>query len=109
MHYPNIKVARKAYQYGIDHSLEAEWDEKMITFMKRKIKKNLQDTKYSYRYIGSLVADAHRTLFYGGILLYPETRNYPSGVINITEAIAISHVFERSWGRASCGEIGGIL
>jgi fructose-1,6-bisphosphatase len=48
-------------------------------------------------------------LFYGGILLYPDSKTNPDGVINIFEAFAISHVFERSWGRASCGEIGTLL
>lgn len=35
--------------------------------------------KYSSRYIGSLVADAHRTLVKGGIFLYPELDKKNSG------------------------------
>ncbi|KAK6061928.1 hypothetical protein COOONC_00405 [Cooperia oncophora] len=31
------------------------------------------------RHVGSLVADIHRTLFYGGIVLYPPTNDAPDG------------------------------
>ena len=34
---------------------------------------------YSSRYIGSLVADFHRTLLKGGIFLYPPTRSVSRG------------------------------
>ena len=36
---------------------------------------------YSARYIGSMVADVHRTLVYGGIFLYPATSEAPNGKV----------------------------
>src|SRR5262245_18760114 len=38
---------------------------------------------YSSRYIGSLVADFHRTLFRGGIFLYPPTQSYPQDKLRL--------------------------
>jgi hypothetical protein len=37
---------------------------------------------YSARYIGSMVADVHRTLVYGGIFLYPATSESPKGKVS---------------------------
>ena len=34
---------------------------------------------YSSRYVGSMVADIHRTLVYGGIFCYPKTKDTPNG------------------------------
>jgi hypothetical protein len=34
---------------------------------------------YGARYVGSMVADVHRTLKYGGIFMYPATSDSPTG------------------------------
>lgn len=36
---------------------------------------------YGARYIGSMVADVHRTLMYGGIFLYPGNAKSPQGKV----------------------------
>ena len=36
---------------------------------------------YGSRYVGSMVADVHRTLKYGGIFMYPATKDAPSGKV----------------------------
>lgn len=35
------------------------------------------------RYVGSMVADVHRTIKYGGIFLYPATTLSPSGKVRL--------------------------
>lgn len=35
----------------------------------------------SARYVGSMVADVHRTLKYGGIFMYPASSKAPSGKV----------------------------
>lgn len=37
---------------------------------------------YGSRYIGSMVADVHRTLMYGGIFLYPGNVKSPKGKVS---------------------------
>lgn len=36
---------------------------------------------YGARYVGSMVADVHRTLVYGGIFLYPANKKSPNGKV----------------------------
>jgi fructose-1,6-bisphosphatase I len=59
---------------------------------------------YSSRYIGSLVADFHRTLLRGGIFLYPPTRLYPGGKLRLLyEANPIAFLAEQAGGLATDG------
>jgi fructose-1,6-bisphosphatase I len=59
---------------------------------------------YSSRYIGSLVADFHRTLLKGGVFLYPPTRHYPEGKLRLLyEANPIAFLAEQAGGMATDG------
>jgi fructose-1,6-bisphosphatase I len=56
---------------------------------------------YSSRYIGSMVADIHRTLLKGGVFLYPSTRKNPGGKLRLMyEANPIALIIEQAGGRA---------
>lgn len=60
---------------------------------------------YSGRYIGSMVADVHRTLLYGGIFLYPATQKAPAGKLRLLyEANPMAMVMEQAGGMASTGK-----
>jgi len=59
---------------------------------------------YSSRYIGSLVADFHRTLLKGGIFLYPPTQSHPQGKLRLLyEANPIAFLAEQAGGSATSG------
>ena len=60
---------------------------------------------YSARYVGSLVADFHRTLLYGGLFLYPaDPRDAPNGKLRLLyEAAPLARIAETAGGRASTG------
>ncbi len=59
---------------------------------------------YSSRYIGSLVADFHRTLLKGGIFLYPPTDKQPKGKLRLLyEANPLAFIAEQAGGRATTG------
>jgi fructose-1,6-bisphosphatase I len=59
---------------------------------------------YSSRYVGSLVADFHRTLLKGGIFLYPPTRSHPGGKLRLLyEANPIAFLAEQAGGKAIDG------
>lgn len=64
---------------------------------------------FSSRYIGSLVADAHRTLLYGGIFMYPmdhKDPKKPKGKLRLLyEASPMAFIFEQAGGMATNGEI----
>lgn len=56
---------------------------------------------YSARYIGSMVADAYRTLLYGGIFAYPADKKTPKGKLRILyECGPMAMVFEQ--GESQC-------
>jgi fructose-1,6-bisphosphatase I len=59
---------------------------------------------YSHRYVGSLVADAHRTLLKGGIFAYPADSKSPKGKLRLLyEASPIAYIFEQAGGAATTG------
>jgi fructose-1,6-bisphosphatase I len=59
---------------------------------------------YSSRYVGSLVADFHRTLLKGGVFLYPPTAQYPNGKLRLMyEANPIAFLAEQAGGVATDG------
>jgi fructose-1,6-bisphosphatase I len=66
-----------------------------------------QHQPYKGRYVGTLVADFHRTLLTGGIFLYPADitdANKPAGNLRLLyEAAPLAFVAQQAGGRASTG------
>lgn len=63
------------------------------------------DGGYSLRYIGSLVADFHRTLLRGGVFLYPPTLKAPGGKMRLLyEANPLAFLAEQAGGAATDGK-----
>jgi fructose-1,6-bisphosphatase I len=59
---------------------------------------------YGSRYIGSLVADFHRTLLKGGVFLYPPTESHPEGKLRLLyEANPLAFIAEQAGGAAIDG------
>jgi len=62
-------------------------------------------TPYGARYVGSLVADAHRTLMKGGIFAYPADSKSKSGKLRLLyEANPMAFLFEQAGGAATDGK-----
>ena len=59
---------------------------------------------FSARYIGSLVADFHRNLLYGGMFMYPADTKSPNGKLRLLyEAAPLAMIAEHAGGAASDG------
>jgi fructose-1,6-bisphosphatase I len=59
---------------------------------------------YSLRYIGTAVADVHRTLLYGGIFLYPADRKSPNGKLRLMyEVNPLGMLIEQAGGLSTTG------
>jgi fructose-1,6-bisphosphatase I len=59
---------------------------------------------FGSRYIGSMVADVHRTLLQGGLFMYPSEKNRPEGKLRLLyEAAPMAFIVEQAGGRASTG------
>jgi fructose-1,6-bisphosphatase I len=60
---------------------------------------------FTARYIGSMAADVHRTLLYGGLFMYPADTRSPRGKLRLLyEAAPMAMLIEQAGGRATDGE-----
>jgi len=60
---------------------------------------------YGARYIGSMVADVHRTLLKGGVFLYPGTKKAPEGKLRLLyEASPMAFLMEQAGAAGSTGK-----
>eukprot|EP00558_Chaetoceros_sp_UNC1202_P003693 CAMPEP_0197234430 /NCGR_PEP_ID=MMETSP1429-20130617/2183_1 /TAXON_ID=49237 /ORGANISM="Chaetoceros sp., Strain UNC1202" /LENGTH=407 /DNA_ID=CAMNT_0042692837 /DNA_START=77 /DNA_END=1300 /DNA_ORIENTATION=+ len=60
--------------------------------------------RYTSRYVGSMVADVHRTLLYGGVFGYPgDTKNVNGKLRLLYEAAPMSFLIEQAGGLSSTG------
>jgi len=65
---------------------------------------NTNPEPFLSRYIGSLVADFHRNLLYGGIFMYPADAKNPQGKLRLLYEVApLAFLTEQAGGRASDG------
>jgi len=64
----------------------------------------VEGKKHGSRYVGSFIADFHRTLLKGGVFLYPPTRKVPNGKLRLLyEANPLSFIAEQAGGAAING------
>jgi len=106
--HPNIRIPGRSRIYSVNEGNYNYWDEgtkKYIDYLKEP--KPDEGRPYSARYIGSLVADFHRNLLYGGVFLYPADRKDPKkphGKLRLLyEVNPLAYVVEQAGGAASTG------
>lgn len=106
--HPDIRIPAKSKIYSVNEGNYNYWDEcvrRYIDYLKEPVPED--DRPYSSRYIGSLVADFHRNLLYGGIFLYPSDNKDPKkkgGKLRLLyEANPLSFIIEHAGGAASTG------
>ncbi len=104
--HPNMTIPRKGKIYSTNEGNRIHWDEGMkayIDYLQQSDKKS--GRPYSARYVGSMVADIHRTILYGGIFLYPADKKNPKGKLRLMyEANPMALIVEQAGGRATDGK-----
>jgi len=103
--HPNIRLDGKCRQLSINQCNVPYWDDWVHEFLKTMIDRN-DDAKrrVTGRHIGSLVADFHRNLVYGGLFLYPADARAPKGKLRLMyEANPLAMIIEQAGGAASDG------
>ncbi|MGH7280311.1 MAG: class 1 fructose-bisphosphatase [Polyangiaceae bacterium] len=102
---PNIRCPIRGNCYSVNEGNFSRWApgvQKWNQHMKSDDKE--KSLPYGHRYVGSLVADAHRTLIKGGIFAYPADSKSPKGKLRLLyEANPMAFIFERAGGAASTG------
>lgn len=74
----NMKIKPRGNIYSINEGYSSKWDEATKEYIDSK-KNPASGKAYGSRYVGSMVADVHRTLVYGGIFCYPKTKDATNG------------------------------
>lgn len=101
----NIITPRRGRIYSVNEGSSAQWDDGVrhyVQFLKQSDKQT--GRPYSSRYIGSLVADFHRNLLYGGIFMYPASKRSPQGKLRLMyEAKPLAFIVKQAGGYASNG------
>ena len=96
----NFKMKEEGNIYSINESYKYLYDNKYNEFIDSLIKKS-----YNMRWVGSMVADFHRTLIKGGIILYPGNIKNKNGKIRILyEAYPFAYIIEKAGGFSNDGE-----
>ncbi len=103
----NIRIPDHGKIYSVNEGNYHKWDARMqryIDWAKMDVEGEHKKA-YSLRYIGSMVADVHRTLLYGGVFLYPADIKSHKGKLRLLyEANPMSFVVEQAGGKASTGK-----
>lgn len=106
--HPDIQIPEQGKTYSVNEGYWNWWDaptREVVDYFKST--ENVRGKPYSLRYIGSLVADFHRTLLYGGIFMYPmdyRDPKEPRGKLRLMcEAFPLSFVVEQAGGLATDG------
>ena len=103
MSHENMRMPEHGTVYSCNEANSESFPAAYQHFL-RHLRSGAAGRTYSSRYIGSLVADFHRTLLKGGIFFYPPTAASPSGKLRLLyEANPIAFVCEQAGGVASDG------
>lgn len=100
----NVRVPEQGKIYSINEGNSISWDEPTKKYVEKC--KNPKDGSKpcAARYVGSMVADVHRTLLYGGIFMYPSSTNAPNGKLRLLyEGAPMAFLMEKAGGRATTG------
>uniref|UniRef100_A0A6A7FP64 Fructose-1,6-bisphosphatase isozyme 2 n=2 Tax=Hirondellea gigas TaxID=1518452 RepID=A0A6A7FP64_9CRUS len=98
---PNLRIKEKGKIYSLNEGYANMWDPAVAEYVQGK-----KNQKAGSRYIGSMVADVHRTIKYGGIFMYPATSDNPNGKLRLLyECNPMAYLVEQAGGMASTGKI----
>jgi fructose-1,6-bisphosphatase I len=103
--HPNIQCPADGKIYSINQGNTIKYDERTLAYLNYCMENNKEEGRpYSHRYIGSMVADMHRTLIKGGIFMYPADKSSPKGKLRLQyECNPMAFLIEAAGGIASSG------
>ncbi|HTX19619.1 MAG TPA: class 1 fructose-bisphosphatase [Bacteroidota bacterium] len=101
----NIRVPKSGTIYSINEGNYRYWADGIKRYIKYLQEEDPASSRpYSSRYVGSMVADIHRTMLYGGIFLYPADARHPEGKLRLMyEANPMAFIMEQAGGAATDG------
>lgn len=103
---PNVKIPKDSKIYSFNEANFEKWDPPMQKVVRQWREGTLGNSgeRFSSRYIGSMVADVHRTLLYGGVFGYPGDIKNPNGKLRLLyEGAPMSFIMEQAGGLSTTG------
>lgn len=101
--HPNMRIPKSRAIYSVNEGNSLYWEDHVKGYFEslKQPQGGSAGKPYSARYIGSMVADAYRTLLYGGVFAYPADKKSPKGKLRILyECAPMAMVFENAGGQA---------
>lgn len=104
--HPDIQCPADGKIYSVNHGSFFKYDTPVQEYIQCCQQKTEKDGgPYTNRYIGSMVADLHRTLIKGGIFMYPGTKKKPAGKLRLMyECNPFAFIIGVAGGKASDGK-----
>jgi fructose-1,6-bisphosphatase I len=101
----NIQIPERGKIYSVNEGNAANWEPSVRKWTEwMKTPSEDKSRPYSARYVGSLVADFHRTLLKGGVFAYPADKKNKSGKLRLMyEAAPLAFIAEQAGGAATTG------
>ena len=99
-----IKIPTRGKIYSFNEGNSMYFHQPVINYLNSIKYPANGKSPYSARYIGSMVADVHRTLLYGGIFGYPDDKKSKKGKLRLLyEAFPMAFLTEQAGGIATTG------
>lgn len=96
--HPDMRIPASGGYYSVNEANADKW----LGGMGAKLESMKEKTGLGMRYVGSMVADMHRTLLKGGIFLYPADEKNTNGKLRLLyEAIPMGFLMEQAGGKAN--------
>ncbi|CAI4228652.1 unnamed protein product [Auanema sp. JU1783] len=102
--HPNMKCKSKGSIYSLNEGYAKTWSKGLAEYIRTRKDPEEGKKVMGQRYVGSMVADVHRTLLNGGIFLYPPTAAAPNGKLRLLyECNPMAFIMEQAGGLATSG------
>ncbi|MCB9366066.1 MAG: class 1 fructose-bisphosphatase [Calditrichaeota bacterium] len=107
--HPNMRIPDYGKYFSINMGNYHYWSEGVRKYIDHITTPDSEHgTPYSQRYIGSMIADVHRTLLYGGLFMYPfdcRDPKHPKAKLRLLyEASPMSMIIEQAGGLSTDGK-----
>jgi len=104
MTHPDMRMPEVGKSYSCNESRLPYWSDETRAVVARFREEEVGGTRRTARYVGSLIADFHRTLLKGGIFMYPGELEKPEGKLRLMyEAAPLGVLAEAAGGAAHDG------
>lgn len=98
--HPDMKLPEKGKIYSFNESNIKKWEPRALV----RYVEALKEEGYTSRYIGSMVADVHRTMIKGGVFAYPADKKNKNGKLRLLyEASPMAFLTVQAGGLATTG------